>query len=520
VVEAAPQQHPLRFAALVTLLTLVTCAALLVGGGNPALAVAPVVGLAAVWGLWNAPLRLPMLVLLFLALAVEIPAERPATGRFKSPFYVIGQVLFDNLNNVTGIGPLRFSGLDVLVFGMLFILIYRKAMRRDVDGARTTQTASCVAPAILLALLGVVFMEMWGLARGGSFKNSLWQMRQMLFLPLLTYLFQATLRGRADHRILGVMLVVCALIKVAFGLYVYIGVFRPMNMKPQYVTMHSDSMIYAAATVMLLARWNERRDTTGWLGVLGVLPVLMLGMIINNRRLVWVQVVLALIAVFFLVPRNAVKRLVMRAVLVSLPLMPLYLAAGWNSSAGIFKPAQTVRSLVSADADRSTATREIENFNLYWTLKQNPLIGTGLGHEYIELSRADDISSIFPQYRYIPHNSLLGLWAFGGVVGFTCIWAPLLVAVFLSVRSYRFARGPGDRTAALTVITVIFTFAIQAYGDMGLQSWIGVVLVAAALAVAGKLSVAVGAWPERTARAAPFPSPASRAAPRPQEFPA
>nr|WP_228530711.1 MULTISPECIES: O-antigen ligase family protein [Myxococcaceae] len=226
-------------------------------------------------------------------------------------------------------------------------------------------------------------------------------------------------------------------------------------------------------------------------------------MFVNNRRIVYVEIVLALATLYFLLPWNAVKRLATRAVLLMVPLVPLYLAVGWNSSAGIFKPAQTVKSIVSADADRSTATREIENYNLYITLKQNPLIGTGLGHEYVEQSRADDISQFFPQYRFIPHNSLLGLWAFGGLVGFTCVWAPLLVAVFLAVRSYRFAHRPGDRTAALTIIAAIFAFVCQAYGDMGLQSWPGVFLAAAAVSVAGKLAVAVGAWPERRVRAAP-----------------
>lgn len=512
---SSPPAHPARFAALVVLLTLATCAAVVLGGGQPLVALAPVLVLAALWALWTAPLRGPVLVLLFLALALEIPSERPGSGRWTSPFYALGRVLFDNLNNLTGIGALRFSGLDVLVLGLLFILCYRKAMGRDVDGARSTQTASCVGPVLLLALLGVVLMEAWGLARGGSFKDSLWQLRQMLFLPLLGYLFHATLRGPADHRTLGGILIGAALVKVAFGLYVYLAIFRPLNEKPHYVTMHSDSMIYTAAVVMCLARWNERRDAMGWLLVLGVLPLLAVGMYVNNRRLVYVEIFLVLATLYFLVPRNAVKRALTRVMLLTLPLIPLYLAVGWSSSASVFKPVQTVRSIVSSDADRSTATREIENFNLYWTLKSNPVLGTGLGHEYVELSRADDISGIFPQYRFIPHNSLLGLWAFGGWVGFSAVWAPLLVAVFLAVRSYRFAQRPVDRTAALTVIAVVYSFAVQAYGDMGLQSWIGVFLVAASLAVAGKLAVAVGAWPQRLA-----PAPAPPLRPRRQELPA
>jgi hypothetical protein len=75
---------------------------------------------------------------------------------------------------------------------------------------------------------------------------------------------------------------------------------------------------------------------------------------------------------------------------------------------------------------------------------------------------------------------------------------PLVVAVYLARRSYARAQRPEDRAAALVVISTVIVFAVQAYGDMGMQSWEGAALVGVALAVAGKLAVAVGAWPARS----------------------
>jgi hypothetical protein len=498
VTPAAPR-HPALFAAGLTLLTLATCVALLVGQGNPAFALAPALAAACVWGVWKAPLRIPVLVLLFLALTVDMPNEQPAMGEWSSPLAPIGRALFGQLSDLTGVRALRFAGMDLLVAALFGLVLYRKATKSTVDQADGAPTASCLGPALVGAFLALLFMWGWGVVlRGGDFRNSLWQMRQMAYMPVLAFLFHAAFRGPSDHRLLGAMTLFAACLKVAFGLWVYETVFRPQGVKPAFTNTHSDSMLFATAVIIVLARWNERRDTRGWLLLL-LLPWLGAGMYVNNRRIVYVAIAVALMALYFIIPWGAVKRAVTRAMLLGLPLIPLYIGVGWNSGAKIFKPVQTLRSVVAGGSDRSTATRDIENYNLHVTLKTNPLLGTGFGHEYIEFVQADDISSIFPQYRYIPHNALLGLLAFGGMFGFTLVWMPLLVGMFLAVRSYRHAQRPVDRTAALTVVAVIIVFVNQAYGDMGLQSWLGTFLVAASLTVAGKMAVAVGAWPKHAA---------------------
>ena len=110
-----------------------------------------------------------------------------------------------------------------------------------------------------------------------------------------------------------------------------------------------------------------------------------------------------------------------------------------------------------------------------------------------------DISSIFPQYRYVPHNSVLGLLAFGGVVGLSAIFLTLGVGIFLAARAHRFAASPAERAAALAVIAAVVVYLVQCYGDMGIVSWTGVFTLAPALAVAARLATATGAWPNLSA---------------------
>jgi hypothetical protein len=145
--------------------------------------------------------------------------------------------------------------------------------------------------------------------------------------------------------------------------------------------------------------------------------------------------------------------------------------------------------------DASSATRDIENYNLLQTLKGNKLLGSGWGHEYKEVSKAYDISKFFAQYKYIAHNNVLWLWTIGGPVGFTFIWLPLVLGFFFARRSYLFAASPMDRAAALAVLGVLVSFVIEAWGDMGTQSMNCTMLAAAAIAVSGKLATATGAWP-------------------------
>ena len=159
----------------------------------------------------------------------------------------------------------------------------------------------------------------------------------------------------------------------------------------------------------------------------------------------------------------------------------MYAAVGWNSNAGIFTPVHMLSTLFSRE-DASAGTRDIENFNLIATLRVHPLQGWGFGHPYLELSKAYDISDKFALYRYIGHNSVLWLWSVGGLLGFWAIWMPLVLAVFFAARCLAFAKEPWIRAAALVALTVPITYMIQAYGDMGMQSWNGAFLVAATLA--------------------------------------
>jgi len=136
----------------------------------------------------------------------------------------------------------------------------------------------------------------------------------------------------------------------------------------------------------------------------------------------------------------------------------------------------------------------VENFNLIATWQKNPLLGTGYGHGFDEVMKLADISHLFEDYLYHPHNSVLGLLAFGGAVGFTGVWLFVPLTVFFATRSYRRAHLPQWRAGALVCFAIVIAYTNQCFGDMGITSWYGMILMALSVTVTGKLAILTGAW--------------------------
>jgi O-antigen ligase len=215
-------------------------------------------------------------------------------------------------------------------------------------------------------------------------------------------------------------------------------------------------------------------------------------MVANNRRIVWVEVLLILIMLALISRRTRLKVTVARLVLAASPLVVLYGIVGWNSDAQIFAPVHTLRSVGDADIDGSTLYRDIENYNLLATLKQRPITGMGFGHPYLRVVENADIS-FFKEWLFLPHNSILGLWGVGGLAGFTGLWAVLVVGVYLSARRYFESVSAVERAAAFTAIASVAIYLIQSWGDIGFSEIKSIFLVGPALAIAGQLGPARGA---------------------------
>jgi hypothetical protein len=180
-----------------------------------------------------------------------------------------------------------------------------------------------------------------------------------------------------------------------------------------------------------------------------------------------------------------------RVLLVALPLVLAYVAVGWGREGILFAPLRAFATAGSTE-DPSSLARMEENANLTHTLriKGNPLLGTGWGHPYEKItSWYANFGPEWWQYRYLPHNSLLGIAIFSGAAGLFSIWAVVPISAFLATRGAWTCRGTVARAAAMAAAGVPPVYAAQCFGDVGLQSLTSALVLALAMAVAGRTEV-------------------------------
>ena len=147
---------------------------------------------------------------------------------------------------------------------------------------------------------------------------------------------------------------------------------------------------------------------------------------------------------------------------------------------------------MSTHEDASTLARNAENLGLIATANSyGPLLGAGWGHKYICLTTKYDISQAFELWQYVPHNSILGLLAFTGTLGFAGWWLALPTAIFINTR---LAPDRRARVVGLIAAAQIVVCLNQLYGDMGTFFFKPMYVLAISFATALRLPRSAGVW--------------------------
>ncbi len=468
----------------------------------PPVAMLPMVAAMMAWVLAKVPIRYPVLTLLAILLIVDCAVEVPYSGHWNSPLLFVGKLFFINLNVVTGVPGLGFTLIDLSVFGFTALFVYRRAVGLKTDEVMTPLPRPLVT-ALLLVVGTLAWMFIWGALRGGDTRPAKWQLQKLLLLPVFVMLFSAAIRGPSDFRLLGRIIVAAAFTKAFLGAFFIIFIARPQGLYTEYATTHSDTMIYVTGLTIAVTSWSEEPTWKNFRRTVLVCGVILLGMHYNDRRLAYASFNQCLIAIFLISPWSQVKRYATRAGLLLSPLILLYVAIGWSNPTGFFSPVNTFKSMIVGEHNATDVMdyRDVENYNLIVTWQKNPMLGTGYGHGFVEEMQLADISHLFEDYLYHPHNSVLGLLAFGGVVGFTGVWLFVALTVYFAVRAYHRAHPPQWRAGALVAVSIVVAYTNQCFGDMGITSWYCTILMALAVVIAGKLATLTGAW--RTTPAEP-----------------
>ncbi len=385
--------------------------------------------------------------------------------------------------------------------------------RADGKGPRVAPMRST----LLLSFFTIVLWMVLGIGRGGNLRFGCWQVYTLLSGILFAFTIAATFRAPQHYAMLAKGLLVAAAYRAVMCWIFYFSYVRPMVIPiPEYITTHDDSVLWVVAILLLVLRMmrTSRMGDRIW-ATLFIL--LLLGAIqFNTRRLAWVSLAMGLVVLFLLMPPGRTRRRAMRTLMVMAPVAALYVGIGWGRSERIFKPLAALSSVTTTGGqeDLSTKSRDVENLGLIHTAQANGwLIGTGWGHEYTPVSMKFNIGQYFELWRYIPHNSILGLFAFTGAIGYCGYWLAYPTAMFLNARIAKLGKSEAARDVGLMGAVQMIVCVNQYFGDMGMFSFKTVYIMSTSFAIALRMPILSGVWAgagARLARKAPSPEEAQR----------
>ncbi|HVJ94429.1 MAG TPA: O-antigen ligase family protein [Labilithrix sp.] len=448
------------------------------------------------WALAKDKLSRSLRTYLVLALFIEsfseaMFLEKGEGGYWDSVLWPASVAYFGTIKEFSGLPGASLPVFFFATLGLLWRTIWGKKAPYRAPPPRFARNS------LLLFLATVVGLSLMGIAGGGRVDSTFRQVVYMLELPLVGLLFLYALRVPEDLAAVGMAFVLAAVARSLLVLYVYVGVCIPNGIteipgKPEWCTTHSDTVLFVSAIVILLCYGlhERKRKAIGRCVALGL--VIFLGIVLNNRRLAFVSLVVAPLVVYLALNPSKRKRRVTISLAVLVPLLVGYVLVGAESSSSspLFKPAKSIISVLD-QKDTSSLSRDIENENLIYTLRQSPVLSHGFGHEYAFSPNNPpvDLSEVFASYRLIAHNGVLWLWSIGGVVGFTLLWFLYPLGGTLALRGYRAAETPIERTAALAALGSIAVCVVQIWGDQGLISYMTLVTFGVSFAVASRLAV-------------------------------
>jgi hypothetical protein len=413
-------------------------------------------------------------LLLFLALAGDTHCAY--VNKLGAPLGWFGDLLIEPL-------PIKLRPLDLILVGILIAARSKGALARPMKNA------------LLVLIATTVVCFGWGLFHGGDFRDAAWQTYLILSSVLFAFTVAATFRTPADFVGLGKWLMAVGIYR---GVMCWLSYFtwgrNTVGEGGAYLTTHDDTIVWVVGIMALLVDVLDRRSSAVTLRNLALILFFVGAIQFNSRRLAWVSLIMGVTVMYFLFPKGKAKRRINRALLIAAGPALLYIAVGWGKTSGIFLPLRSFAS-VSTQEDASTLARNAENLGLIATANSwGPGLGSGWGKPYICLTTKYDIASAFDLWQYVPHNSILALLAFTGIIGSAVFWTTVATGVFLNVRVARMSSDSVTRSVAMIGAAQVVVCGNQLYGDMGLFFYKPMYFLAISYAIALRLPGPAGAW--------------------------
>jgi hypothetical protein len=416
---------------------------------------------------WKVPAS-PVIFLVAAATSVERLVDRAPDA------FMAWIPLYRSFSETYGV-----SGGQVLPIELVFGLAVLVWLARAIAERRLTFRRSHLFVGLTVLVLASVLSEGFGLARGGVFHISMWELRPYAYLWLAYLLASQLLTGRsAFFAVLWGMV-------IGTGLKGLEGTERVVTMgnivpRPDAILEHDEAFFFSCFIVLTIALWvfgqrgHLRRVATLFL------PLVVVADLGNNRRVAWIMLpamLLALAVVAYLrIPER--RKAIAWTVGLLLVLGSGYVAAFRGSTSLIATPAHAIWSQFSPDPRDASSNlyRRIENVNLGLDIRSSPILGEGFGVPIAHPIPVFDATDLDPFINFIPHNNILYIWVRMGIFGMLAFWFVVGAAVIAACRLTRHQ----DRLLALLgslVLAAMIAWLFEGWYDKGIVSFRVVILV-------------------------------------------
>jgi O-antigen ligase len=417
------------------------------------------------------------LVLLLMIIGVVAVLTRPVLGLYIVMFFtLIGDnntiVWYPFAKNMSSLESIFFVDDAVIVSPLeVFLVVTTIAWLLNYQDRVGRQFRR---PVLLYPLMGFTFFVLYGYVQGmrtGGDRNvALWEMRPLLYVPLF-YLLITQLFSRREQY---VRLFLVAMGAVFVHAVVAINYFRGLpaveraeveSLGEHGASIHIDAMLLLVLALLLIKGCSPRLRV----GMLLLAIPCLVAYAMAERRAAVVALVVGII-MFSMVLHRRRRRAFWWFVPIVTVVGSLYLAAFWGVQGSLGFPAQAVKSVIApgqlSEADASSDMyRLFEKYNIWYTIRTDPVRGLGFGRQFYQPIPLPDIS-FFVFWRYLPHNSILWIWIKMGFFGFVAMLYLFARTVQRGAITVARITDPNHLAFAIAAVGYVIMYIVFAYVDI------------------------------------------------------
>lgn len=442
----------------------------------------------------TAPRLLPQTVL-FVGLGVVVAAARPLAGLHLLTFFTLlgdASILpwYPFAKNLSSRESVFFVD-DAMTLSPLELMLVATTVGLLLD-ARLTSGARLRRGALFVPLLALTGLVVFGLLRsfvGSGVANvAVWEARPLLYLPL-TYVLVTNLVRTTGQM---VRLFLVAMAGVLGNSLIALNSYRMLTSDQrealQSLNEHGASVHIAALFVLTLGLWLFRGPLSLRLLFTGLTLATLPTFLYSERRAAVVALVSGLVVLAMVLFARS-RRTFYVVVPVFLLIAVGYVGAFWGVEEGSAAfPAQAIKGVIApgdlSEQDQSSNLyRDIEAYNIQFTMRAQPLTGVGFGQPFYKPAPMPDIS-FFVFWEYVPHNSLLWVWLKTGVFGFIALLFVLGRTIQEGIRSAIACRSRETAAVVTAATAYVVMFTVFAYVDIAWEARSAVFLAIAMAACA------------------------------------